>query len=48
VERIDAANRCDMRPLASSLAALASQLQQRQLAHAQERQRAFEQLLAAS
>ncbi len=48
VERIDAANRCDLRPLASSLAALASQLQQRQLAHAQERQRAFEQLLAAS
>jgi hypothetical protein len=46
VERIDAANRCDLRPLAKGLATLAARLQQRQLAHAQERQRAFEQLLA--
>lgn len=46
VERIDAANRSDLRPLAKGLATLAARLQQRQLAHAQERQRAFEQLLA--
>jgi ADP-ribosylglycohydrolase len=46
IERIDAANRCDMRPLAEGLATLAVQLQRRQVAHAQERQRAFDRLLA--
>ena len=46
IARIDAANRVDLSPLAEGLAALARTLQQRQLAAAEQRERAFAALLA--
>ena len=46
VERIDSANRIDLRPLARDLASLAAKLQERQHQAAQDRQRQFTDLLA--
>jgi hypothetical protein len=47
IDRIKAANRIDLDPIARGLADLARTLQERQLAAARERERAFAELLAA-